>query len=429
MIRNSRYVRFLLCALVAALPGVTAAQAQLIWRPFNAESPWNTVIGEQPLIDRNSTVYIGQINSLYRTMTGKADECFVSTTRHNWGIALFFIDGIKPYPKHLFVSCHTDWGFPAAAPLPAWAVPDPSEDAHLCIVDRREGLEWDFWNIKGRWPQYSCGSSVLVNTFGAGAITSGHGCRESGFPLSAGLIRPEELAAGEIRHALVFGFDGRNGWDQFVYPAITGCDDAFGPAGQSTIPMGSRLQLKPDKELTRLTPAARIIARALQTYGMYLGDEGDGRSLSIYMQTVGEVNGDKAADTGQTLWAGLWNENDRQSLALLKASDFRVVELPVIGAGRPAQITFVSPADTVSTDKSVVFEVAQTGGDHSIKEMRFYLDQPQRAQPSATDVNAPFLWRQQAQQLTAGRHTVYVVAVDQKGNKSWASKTFYVRNQ
>jgi hypothetical protein len=413
--------------LLQSLLSVALAQTQSVWRPFNADSPWNSVIGDNPLVDKNSDVYIGQINILYRNITGKTDECFISTTRSNWGIALFFIDDLQPYPKHLFVPCHTDWGFPTAAPLPAWAIPDQSEDAHLCIVDRQEGLEWDFWNIKGHYPQFTCGSSVMVNTFGSGAITSGHGCRESGFPLSAGLIRPEELASGEIRHALVFGFDGRNGWDQFVYPAITGCDDAFGPAGSLIIPMGSRLQLKPGKDISRLSPAAQVVAKAMQTYGMFLGDEGDGRSMSIYMQTVGEVNGDKAADTWNSLWNGLWTENDRQSLAQLRASDFQVVELPVVGAGRPPQITFVSPADTVSTDKSVIFELVQTAGSHPVAETRFYLDQPKRIQPSATDGSSPFIWRQQAKQIAPGRHTIYGVAIDQRGSKSWTSRTFYVK--
>jgi hypothetical protein len=429
MSRRSFFHWYSLGLLLLSLLSVTALQAQTVWRPFNSDSPWNVTIGDNPLVDKSSDVYVGQINTLYRKITGKTDECFISTTRSNWGIALFFIDNIQPYPKHLFVSCHTDWGFPAAAPLPAWAIPDQSEDAHLCIIDRKEGLEWDFWNVKGRYPQFTCGSSVLVNTFGAGAITSGHGCRESGFPLSAGLIRPEELAAGEIRHALVFGFDGRNGWDQFVYPAITGCDEAFGPAGSLIIPMGSRLQLKPDRDISRLTPAARVVARALQSYGMLLGDEGDGRSMSIYMQTIGEVNGDKTADTWNTLWNGLWTENDRQSLAQLRTSDFRVIELPVVGAGRPPHIVFVSPADTVSTDKSIIFELAQTAGANPITETRFYLDQPQRTQPSATDVTSPFIWRQQARQLASGRHTIYAVAIDQRGSKSWTSKTFYVKPQ
>jgi hypothetical protein len=145
------------------------------------------------------------------------------------------------------------------------------------------------------------------------------------------------------------------------------------------------------------------------------------------MQTVGEVNGDKAADTWNSLWNGLWTENDRQSLAQLRASDFQVVELPVVGAGRPPQITFVSPADTVSTDKSVIFELVQTAGSHPVAETRFYLDQPKRIQPSATDGSSPFIWRQQAKQIAPGRHTIYGVAIDQRGSKSWTSRTFYVK--
>ena len=41
--------------------------------------------------------------------------------------------------------------------------------------------------------------------------------RASGFPLIAGLLRPEELAAGEIRHALAFGFAQNRGDKDDVY--------------------------------------------------------------------------------------------------------------------------------------------------------------------------------------------------------------------
>ncbi len=419
---KSRLTVFILYCLIS----ITAAMAQTVWRPFSDDSPWNTPVGDLPLIDKNSSVYLGQTTTLYRQRTLRNTECPLSATRQSWGIALFFIDGLYPYPKELLISCHSSWGKPLAVPLPKWAEPDRSEDAHLCLIDRDKGLEWDFWNVKGKYPRLSCGSSALVNTRESGVIRAAHGCRESGFPLSAGLVRPEELRSGEIRHALVFGFDGRNGYDQFVYPAITGCDDKFGPNGHHVLPMGSRLQLSPDYDLSTLTPAARIVARALQTYGMYLGDEGDGHSMGVYFQTLGEINNDGAVDDWTKLWQGLWDEKDRASLAALNAGHFRVLELPAIGAGRPPLIAFTALPDTITTDKEIRFKIEKRAGDQPIARVQFFLDQTSYTQPSYTDKSAPFSWRVGKQRLSPGLHSIRAVATDQKGSRNRTSRKFYV---
>lgn len=405
---------------------IMESPAQEVWRPFADASIWNMPIGENPLIDPDSDRYLAQINADYRQQTQARDQCFVSTSRESWGVAFYFIDQLSPYPATLIVNAHTNWGQPLSAPFPSGAVADPSEDAHLCIVDRNANLEWDFWNVKGRYPALSCGSSALVNTLGDGIVVGSHGCREAGFPLSAGLIRPEELVAGKISHALVYGFDCRNGYDQFVYPAITGCDDKNGPNGSQVLPIGARLQLKPQTDISRLTPSARIIAQALKTYGMFLGDEGDSHSFSIFIQSAGHIN-----NTGQLLhyhdlWKNIWTEADRVTLLQLRAGDFRVVQLPTIGGGRPPLIEFSSPAVTITTDKNINFEINVRAGAAPIKQVVFYLDDASYRQAHFTDTAAPFIWRVAAGRLSPGRHTVYAVAIDQKGATGWTQKACFM---
>lgn len=420
---NAKTRRYPLAILLIVI-GISVSPAQEAWRPFSDISIWNLPIGDNPLIDSNSDLYLKQINADYRQQTRAVDQCYVSTSREAWGVAFYFIDQLTPYPSMLFLKSHTHWGQPLSAPFPAWAIADPSEDAHLCIVDRRNHLEWDFWNVKGSYPSVSCGSSALVNTLGDGIIAGFHGCREAGFPLSAGLIRPEELVAGKINHALVYGFDCRNGYDQFVYPAITGCDSNNGPDGAHVLPIGSRLQLKPQTDISSLTPAARVVAQALKTYGMFLGDEGDSHSFSIFIQSVG--NDGSRLIRYQDLWKNIWTEADRVTLLRLKTSDFRVIELPALGGGRPPLIEFTSPTDTVTTDKNVNFTITLRAGASPVKQVVFYLDDASYRQANFTDTSAPFIYRVPAQRLSPGNHTMYALAVDQKGAKGWTQKKFYV---
>lgn len=96
--------------------------------------------------------------------------------------------------------------------------------------------------------------------------------RGSGIPNLAGLIRPWEIEQGHIDHALAFAYPSPT--SQFVFPAINS-------DGSSTniydMPEGTRLQLDPtltDADFTAwgLSPAGKIIARAMQQYGLIITD-------------------------------------------------------------------------------------------------------------------------------------------------------------
>jgi hypothetical protein len=298
--------------------------AEQIWRPFSDDSLWNTPLGDAPPIDPNSSVYIQQINNFYQSRTGSLGAAPIMPVREDWGVGLYFIEDLDPYPPLVNVCSH--W-----VPVPSYAQPDPSSDAHLCIIDRDTGEEWDFWAFSGSYPSYTCGTSGVMDVFSDG-VRAPHAsaARESGTPLIAGLIRPEEIQAGEIHHALAYAFDARNSldWRYFVTPASSGAGNDFGPDGDHVLPMGARLQLRPEVDISGLTPAAQVIATTLQEYGMYLVEESDGTSLGIYMQTVGDEDGDGTVEYWNDLWGGIWTMSDQISLTALNASDFRVIELP-----------------------------------------------------------------------------------------------------
>ena len=98
------------------------------------------------------------------------------------------------------------------------------------------------------------------------------GATATGLPLLGGLIRPGELRRGRIRHALAVAIP-RTRANVFAEPA-TRTDGNF--ASRTAIPEGARFRLDPRLDISRLhlPRAARVIARAVQRYGMIVRDKG-----------------------------------------------------------------------------------------------------------------------------------------------------------
>jgi hypothetical protein len=149
-------------------------------------------------------------------------------------------------------------------------------DCHLLVAERDEGKLYEMWR-----------ANVVDGTFYGGCLavwdmstvyTEGRGdqCSSAdaaGYPMAPLLFTADEIAAGEIDHAIRFALpnDAIDN-DAFFHPAThatTAGDD--GP-----IPYGARLRLKGDFDMDRIAdPDARVIAVALQKYGMFLADGGN----------------------------------------------------------------------------------------------------------------------------------------------------------
>ena len=91
----------------------------------------------------------------------------------------------------------------------------------------------------------------------------------AGLPILPGLVRYEEVAAGEIRHAIRVTFSRtRRG---YVLPATHFASSSTDP---NRPPMGLRLRSTPPFDTSQLTGQARVIAVAMQRYGLIVADNG-----------------------------------------------------------------------------------------------------------------------------------------------------------
>ena len=129
-------------------------------------------------------------------------------------------------------------------------------------------LARDYWSASNLSPGYSRGDTCDGGT-------------AADLPIAPMLLTSEELAAalagdGIIHHALRFTLkNNRIRATGYVHPAT---HYGFGgtTGGSDTLPTGARLRLRKDYNLASLpSDAARVVARTLQHYGMYLADGGN----------------------------------------------------------------------------------------------------------------------------------------------------------
>lgn len=250
-------------------------QPDACWRPYAADSPFNTrlpnraagIPGSRGIVKRLATA--GPINSI---VAGDPEK--------DYGIPSYFADAGDPTYT---VVCTEDWGpcdiegmqmpIPdGAAPSGVWPLEhkDDFYDSHLTIVDQSTGWEWDLWNVR------EIGNGQVVTSWGGRTRIDGDGLGSdavaSQFGSLAGTIRPEELAAGQIRHALVLNVPCTNG---YVWPAMKGameCKDTDLPAANAPA-VGQLLRLKiSNRKISKFPIWKQAILRAFRDYGAYVSD-------------------------------------------------------------------------------------------------------------------------------------------------------------
>jgi hypothetical protein len=279
----------------AATPTPTAATTSTkpagsgVWRPFRADSPWNTRIGANPVLDPQSAALIDDLEV-------SSQWPFFGINISGFSVPVFYATAGTPAVR---VAAELGGqGFPgingmngsAMVPIPAGAAPDPQSDRHMVVVSADRRLSWDFFGAQHSGSGWSCtlcattdltGSGVRPKKQGNPTWFTSHGARACGFPLLAGLIRPEEIKAGRIEHALVIAYPHiRAGL--YTPPASTAQarigDEAVKTRG---IPCGGRVQLDPSINIDTLdlSRSGKIVARALQEYGAFVGDYSGAISL------------------------------------------------------------------------------------------------------------------------------------------------------
>jgi serine/threonine-protein kinase len=186
-------------------------------------------------------------------------------------------------------------------------------DCHLIVYDKGAGRLYEMWraNIKG--DAFEGGCLAVWNTRATYPDTlRGEQCTSAdaaGFPIAPLLFTADEVAAGEIPHAIRFILPNDRIRRGYVRPATHGTNTKGGPAAPA---YGVLFRLRADYPVETLPSAgAKVVARALQKYGMY---HADGGNIALTARSDRHTT---------AKWSGLLGSKD---LRALKVEDFDVVD-------------------------------------------------------------------------------------------------------
>jgi hypothetical protein len=155
-------------------------------------------------------------------------------------------------------------------PIPRRPRIEAGSDHHMLIVDRGTCKLYEMWNVRHTRRGWRAGSGAVWKMTSNALRPDGWTSADAaGLPILPGLVRYPEVATGVIDHALRFTAPLTR--DAHIYPAR---HDAGSGSSASLPPMGLRVRLKASFDLSQLSPQARVVAVALQRYGMILADNG-----------------------------------------------------------------------------------------------------------------------------------------------------------
>jgi hypothetical protein len=265
-------------------------------RPFPDSNPWNQDISNEQ-VDPNSDVYI---NSLGRYQTVHPD---FGTWWNGAPLGQPFVTvsgSQRKVPVTFDYASDSDPGpYPIPANAPIQGGPNGAGDRHVIVVDNDNGLLYEMYgaypNGDGSWRALS---GAVFDLKSNKMRPDGHTSADAaGLPIYPGLMKYEEVVVKkEVTHAVRFTANRTR--NAYVYPATHGSSNSNDP---SLPPMGMRVRLKKNFDISGYPQSVQVILRGLKKYGMILADNGESWMISgapndnwndYELHTIKQVPGD-----------------------------------------------------------------------------------------------------------------------------------------
>jgi hypothetical protein len=274
------------------------------YRPFPDDNAWNTPVDKLPVDAKSSTFIksIGANKPLHPDFGAPYEGAPL-------GIPYVVVDGAQPkVPVTFEYADESDPGpypIPADAPIEGGPDADADSDRHVLVLDRDNLKLYEMFSAfpegKG-WR--AVGGAVFDLSSNKTRPAGWTSADAAGLPIFPGLVRYDEvMEEKEIRHALRFTV--QKSQQAYLAPASHWASESKDP---SLPPMGLRVRLKADYDISAFPEAVQVILRCLKTYGMILADNGSDWFLS------------GAPDDR-------WDNDMLGTLKRVKGSDFEVVQM------------------------------------------------------------------------------------------------------
>ncbi len=357
-------------------------------RIFPADNPWNQPVEGFP-VHPNSDNYVKNIGYV-----GLHPD-FGSNP--NYGIPFVVVGGDQPRVPLSFT--YADECDPGPYPIPENPPIEGGEtstgDRHVLVLDSTNCMLYETFSTYYESPGWEAGSGAVFD-LGSNALRpdTWTSADAAGLPILPGLVCYDEVAAGEVNHAIRFTVEESQ--RAYVYPATHFASTSY---DTNRPPMGLRVRLKADYDLSSFTGQARVIAKALKKYGMIVADNG------------GDWFFTGASDTR-------WNDNELNQLKRIFGSAFEVVDVSaMVVSGKDERrniwpaVSVTSPIEgaTFAAGADIVIAASSLDNDGSVVLVEFFQGSTKLGQ----DESAPyeFNWAGAAE----GTYSLTARAIDNGG--------------
>ncbi len=276
--------------------------------PFPADNAWNTNIAASP-VDPNSAAiinFIGGSDPIHPDFgSGEYDGSSI-------GIPYIVVNSSQSLVPIQFTA-YGDESDPGPMPIPASApiegYPNPgSGDRHVLVIDNNTCWLYEMDNSypqsNGSWSADS--AAVWDLQADETRPLTWTSADAAGLSIFAGLVRYDEVASGQIKHAIRVTL--QNSRAAFVAPASHW---AANSTNANAAPMGMRMRLKSSFDISSFSTANQVILTAMKQYGVIMADNGSNMYIS------------GAPDDR-------WDNDDLHNLDQVTASDFEVVQMGTV---------------------------------------------------------------------------------------------------
>jgi hypothetical protein len=313
--------------------------------PFSSASLWNQDISAAA-VDPDSGAIITYIGGSIGLHADFGSGQYQGSTI---GIPYTIVNSQQPLVGINFTDSpgESDPGpMPIALSDPIEGYPNPgSGDRHVLVLDNSNCFLYELYSSYPQTSTWNAGSAAIWDLLGNETRPyTWTSADAAGLPIFEGLVRYDEVAAGQISHAIRFTL--QNSRAAFTPPAshwAANSSDAL------AAPMGMRLRLKSSFDVSGFSAANQVILNAFKKYGIIMADNGS----SMYISGAPDDR---------------WSNDDLHNLGQVTTSDFEVIQMsPVytqssVPTGAAPQISsFTSSAASVSSGTAVTLSWQVTG--------------------------------------------------------------------
>ena len=263
---------------------------------FPTDNPWNQEVSQLPL-HPNSAAIIAKIQ-------GTGGDYLHPDFGENpdYGIPYVVVPPDQPLVP-ISYRAYGDQSDPGPFPIPAGAPVEGGSDRHVLVVRAGTCDLFELFAAQRTGDGWSADSGARFDLRSNALRPLGWTSADAaGLPILPGLVRFDEIESGAIRHAIRVTFSQTQ--RGYILPATHFASSSTDP---NRPPMGLRLRLKSSFDTSTLTGQARVIAVAMQRYGLIVADNGS----NWYFQG--------APSPG-------WDDDDLNQLKSISGSNFEVVD-------------------------------------------------------------------------------------------------------